>query len=90
MKAATRSKLAWSFVVVLGVVHYDFWYWSDGSLVLGFMPIGLFFHALISVLAGLAWFLVVQHAWPAHVEDWASTTEADPADEPAGTEGEQA
>ena len=68
----TSGKVAWVLVAVLGVVHYDFWWWEDRTLVFGFMPIGLFFHALISIAAGLTWALVVKHAWPDWVEDWAS------------------
>ena len=56
------GKLAWGFVLVLAVLHYDFWYWDDRTLVFGFMPIGLAYQALISALAGLAWFLVVRFA----------------------------
>lgn len=64
-------RFVWGFIVVLGVVHYDFWYWEDTSLVLGFMPVGLAFHALISILAGLGWWMVVKNAWPSWVEEWA-------------------
>ena len=39
--------------------------------VLGFLPVGLLFQALISVGAAVAWALVVRCAWPTHVEEWA-------------------
>ena len=73
----TRGKLAWGLVVVLAILHYDFWYWADGSLVLGFMPIGLFYQALISLAAGIAWFLVATYAWPTWVEEWADSPDVD-------------
>ena len=77
MDTGAKRKVVWGLVVVLGVAHYDFWYWDDATLVFGFMPIGLFYQALISVLAGVCWFLVIKHAWPAHVEEWASADEED-------------
>ena len=67
----TKGQLAWGFVVVLAILHYDFWYWDDRSIVLGFMPIGLLYQALISLAAGVAWYFVVKHAWPSWVEEWA-------------------
>ena len=70
-RGSAASKLAWGFVIVLAIVHYDFWFWHDTTLVFGFMPIGLAFHALISVLAGVAWWLVAKYAWPSWVEEWA-------------------
>lgn len=86
MANATRNKkIVWTLVVVLTVLHYDFWFWSDRSLVFGFMPVGLFYQAWISVGAGVAWWLMVKFAWPAHLEEWAdqvqesSSPDQDPA-----------
>ena len=73
------AKLAWGLVVVLAILHYDFWYWNDESLVFGFMPVGLAYQAGISLAAGVAWALVVHNAWPDEVEKWASEG-AEPAD----------
>jgi len=69
----TKGRLAWSLVVVLAILHHDFWNWADDSLVLGFMPIGLFYQALISLAAGLVWALVAAYAWPTWVEAWADS-----------------
>ena len=55
--SSPARKIVWGLVVVLAIAHYDFWYWDDGSLLAGFMPIGLFYHALISVLAAIVWAL---------------------------------
>lgn len=78
---SSAGKLAWAFVFVLAVVHYDFWFWSDRSVVFGFVPIGLLFQVLISILAGVAWALVVRHAWPSHIEEWADTPDQGPNSE---------
>ena len=66
-------KLVWGFVAILAIVHFDFWAWDDRSMLWGFMPSGLAYQALISVLAGVAWFLVVKFAWPDHIEAWADS-----------------
>ena len=68
---STRGKAAWAFIGFLAIVHFDFWYWDDRSLVFGFMPVGLFFQALISLLAAAGWAMVVRFAWPTAVEEWA-------------------
>lgn len=78
-KISRAGLLAWGLVIVLAILHYDFWYWNDRSLVMGFIPIGLFFQALISVGAAIAWAMVVKFAWPTHIEAW--------ADQPAARDG---
>lgn len=65
------GKLAWALVVLLAILHYDFWNWDDRTLVFGFMPVGLYFQALISIGAAVTWALVVKFAWPTHIEEWA-------------------
>ncbi|WP_250931930.1 DUF3311 domain-containing protein [Aporhodopirellula aestuarii] len=55
-------------VVVLLVLHQDNWFWTDGRLVFGFIPIGLFWHACLSVGASLTWFLATKIAWPVEQE----------------------
>jgi hypothetical protein len=52
-------------------MHHDFWWWDDRTLVLGFLPIGLAYHASFSVAASLLWLLALRWAWPAHLEAWA-------------------
>ena len=62
------SKLVWLLVLVLLVLHQDNWYWEDGTLVLGFVPIGLFYHACISISAAVVWFMATKFCWPANLE----------------------
>ncbi len=57
--------------VILMVLHQDFWNWDKADLVLGFMPIGLAYHAGYSLVAALFWALVVKFAWPTKLEEWA-------------------
>ena len=70
-------KLVWGLVIVLGILHWDWWWWSNRTLVFGFLPLGLAYHALFSVLAGGVWALAVKYAWPTHLEEWASEADAD-------------
>jgi hypothetical protein len=70
-------KFVWFLVLVLALAHWDFWYWDDRSLVAGFLPVGLAYHAAFSLAAGVVWALVVKFAWPAGVERWASEGDED-------------
>ncbi|MGI9455399.1 MAG: DUF3311 domain-containing protein [Aeoliella sp.] len=56
--------VVWLLIALLLVLHQDNWFWNDGTLVFGFMPIGLFYHACISVAAGVTWFLATKFCWP--------------------------
>ena len=51
-------------VLLLLVLHQDNWFWTDDTLVFGFMPIGLFWHACISIAASATWWLATKIAWP--------------------------
>ena len=74
-------------VVMLAILHQDVWWWDDPTLVFGFMPIGLAYHALYSVLAACVWALAVKFAWPTHLESYAEGGEDAPADSADSAEG---
>jgi len=57
--------------VALFILHHDFWNWDDPSMVFGFIPIGLAYHAGYSIIVGLFWHLVSRFAWPHALEKWA-------------------
>ena len=57
--------------VVLAILHQDFWNWDNKNLVLGFMPVGLAYHALYSLVAASFWAIVMKVAWPTELEEWA-------------------
>ena len=69
------SKLVWTGVVLLFVLHHDFWFWGSKTLVFGFMPIGLFYHLMFSLAAAGIWAAAVKWAWPSRIEEWASELE---------------
>lgn len=73
-------KTVWVLVVLLAIAHFDFWFWDDRTLVFGFMPIGLAYHACFSLACGLVWLLAVKFAWPEDLEAWA---DAGPPPSPA-------
>ena len=57
-------------VGALYVLHQDFWFWRTAHpLVLGFIPIGLFYHACYTVAAALVMWMLVRYAWPSHLEE---------------------
>ncbi len=57
----------WILVVLLLVLHQDNWNWDSDYLVFGFMPLGLFYHACISVAASVTWYLATKFCWPADI-----------------------
>ena len=58
----------WSLVALLLVLHQDNWFWTDERLVFGFMPVGLLYHAGISVAAACLWFAAIYLIWPEGIE----------------------
>lgn len=72
-------KLIWILAAALLVLHQDVWFWDDRTLVFGFMPIGMFYHAMFSIAAACLWAAAVKWAWPSDVE---ASVEAEAADAP--------
>lgn len=67
----SSSRAPWiiaALVLLLLILHQDNWFWTDGRLVFGFMPIGLVWHAGLSIAASLTWFLTTRIAWPVEPE----------------------
>ena len=67
----TPRRLVVVLAILLGILHQDFWNWDSSTLVFGFMPIGLFYHACYSLAAVCLWILAIKIAWPSHIEEWA-------------------
>jgi len=51
-------------IVVLAVLHQDFWNFDNHTLVFGFMPLGLAYHAGYTICAVILWSLIIKFAWP--------------------------
>jgi hypothetical protein len=61
--------LTWSLLVALAILHHDVWFWhASKPLVFGFLPIGLAWHAGISVASAVVWAMAVRYCWPANLE----------------------
>ena len=63
-------------VAAFYVLHQDVWFWRDARpLVLGLLPVGLFYHAAFTVACSVLLWLLVKYAWPAHLEAGTSPDE---------------
>jgi Protein of unknown function (DUF3311). len=76
-------------VIVVLLLHQDVWFWRDRTLVFGFLPIGLAYHAGFSVLAAITMSVLVRFLWPADLEDEdEDDATAAAADAPGGRKAE--
>ena len=66
----------WALVLFLIIAHQDIWLWDDTTLVFGFLPVALAYHACISLAAGFTWYLATCFCWP--------------TDQPPSTDGKDA
>jgi hypothetical protein len=74
-----------TLVAVFYALHQDVWNWHAARpLVLGTMPIGLFYHACYSVASSLLFVVLVKLAWPRHLEDEGGRAGEDRRPEKAG------
>jgi hypothetical protein len=65
-----KRLLLFTLVAVFYALHQDAWNWrSARPLVLGFLPVGLFYHAAYSIASSLLFVLLVKAAWPRRLED---------------------
>ncbi len=54
----------WALILVLIIAHQDIWFWDDTTLVFGFLPVALAYHACISLAAAFTWYLATRFCWP--------------------------
>jgi len=80
-----HPKVIWSAAAVLFLIHQDCWWWDSRTLVLGFLPVGLAFHAAFSLAAGALWALACRWAWPDHIEEWAEQSDTEATSPAAAT-----
>ena len=67
----TKKRIIFIVFVLLLLLHQDSWNWDNANLILGFMPVGLFYHVCYSLVAALFWGIVMKVAWPTELEEWA-------------------
>ena len=73
----TARRIIVLLAILLAILHQDFWNWDKDTIVLGFMPIGLAYHAFYSVAAATLWAFAIKFAWPTELEEWAEGGEGD-------------
>lgn len=73
-------KFVWPLLALLVILHHDFWFWNDPTLVANWFPIGLLYHVGLSLVAAGLWLCVVKCAWPSEL---AESSTADGAGEAA-------
>lgn len=56
--------LVWILVLVLLVLHQDYWQWNNAELDFGFLPRTLSYHIILSLAAAAVWVLATVIAWP--------------------------
>ncbi len=68
-------------VAGLIVLRADLWHWNKvDPMLFGFLPVGLWWQAMISILAaGMMW-LMVRLAWPTHLEEAERLSSSNPHD----------
>jgi len=62
----------WILILLLLVLHQDYWQWDRSEVVFGFLPYSLAYHAVISIAAGIVWLLAVYFCWPDGLDDMAA------------------
>jgi hypothetical protein len=74
-------------VLALYLLHQDVWFWRTARpLVLGFLPVGLAWHAVYCVAVSILMLWLTRVAWPAHLEvDEAASGRTFPASERSGS-----
>ena len=80
-QSKTKRRVVWSLIILLAILHQDFWLWENQSLLLGFLPAGMAYHIAFSITVAGLWALALRYAWPSDWEAWASPEPACP--EPA-------
>jgi hypothetical protein len=55
-------------VVVVLILHHDTWNWTNKSLVFGFLPLGLAYHAGYTLLAAGTMAVLVKFLWPKELD----------------------
>ena len=65
-----KTTLLTLVVLLVIVLRHDYWWWDKTEpLLFGFLPVGLWWQAIVTLMAaGMMWMLV-RFAWPADLEE---------------------
>lgn len=76
-----KAKVLFVALAAFVLLHQDSWFWDDATVVLGFLPSGLAYHAAYSLATAALWAAVARLAWPENLA--ASDAVADSAESPS-------
>ena len=66
---SSGSKITIGLVLLLLVLHQDYWQWDHSDILFGFLPYSLAYHMGLSLVTALAWLLAVTFAWPKGLDE---------------------
>lgn len=56
-------------IAAVYALHQDLWLWrAPRPLLFGFLPPGLWYHALYCVVVAALMWALTRHAWPSHLD----------------------
>jgi hypothetical protein len=66
---SARAAAATIITSLFYFLHQDSWFWNDARpLVLGFLPVGLFYHVAYTAATSVLLWGLVHFFWPSHLE----------------------
>lgn len=69
-KSDMKRVLLVILVLALYILHQDQWYWRTANpLLFGFLPAGLWYHAVYLIATACVMWALVRMAWPSYLED---------------------
>jgi hypothetical protein len=80
MSPAAKRTLILAYFVGLFVLHQDFWWKDDPTLVLGVLPVSLAYHVLWTLLVALGWWWVTRFCWPHQLDEETPAPQRAPTD----------
>ena len=84
-----RAGIVWMLIFILVVLHHDFWQWDRTEpLLLGWAPVGLWYHVIYSLACIAVIYLLGRWVWP-EPPDFDSSTRAAHRAAPPGTSGDE-
>ncbi len=62
--------VVYGLIIILAILHQDWWNWDDSDTLVGnIVPIGLAYHACVSIAAAILWAAAVKFCWPVGVDE---------------------
>ena len=77
-RAGAIRWILYALAVGVLVLHQDVWNWSRAEpLLMGFLPVGLAYHAAYTIVCSVVMFLFVKFLWPVELEGAERESSAD-------------